>query len=76
MIQSDILTNEDLGKQLCCILKVMFNSKENVQRPEFVWWTVKPFYQSYNFEWDSEREKDGVVYVILCDWDSKDRVKW
>ena len=25
---------------------------------------------------DSEREKDGVVYVILCDWDSKDRVKW
>ena len=32
----------------------------------------------YDGAWDGEREreKDGVVYVILCDWDSKDRVKW
>ena len=43
MIQSDILTNEDLGKQPCCILEVMFNLNENVQRRKFILQGVKPF---------------------------------
>ena len=67
MIQSDILTNEDLGKQPCCILEVMFNLNENVQRRKFILQNVKPFLINYiERDIDSERERKMVWYMLFC----------
>ena len=57
MIQSDILTNADLGKQPCCILEVMFNLNENVQRRKFI----------LERDIDSERERErwcGICFFV------------